>query len=76
MTKGLQAYNAARTAAKLRQPVGLTYDILYEVRAAMRRLRKVEAWIVREHKAEKRRRLLSGEWEALGQITGKGGKRV
>lgn len=67
-TAGLRAYNAQRMAAKLRKPIGLTYDILHEVRRALRTLRKVEGWIVREHKAEKRRKMQSDEWREMQRI--------
>lgn len=78
--KGLKAYNARRTAAALAKPCGLTYDLLHEIRRAMllreirramRALRKAEGWIVREHRAEKRRRAQSGEWQAAAKIFGK-----
>ena len=48
---------------KLDEPVGLTYDVLYEVRRAMRILRRAEKRIVSAHKAAKRRLMKSGEWQ-------------
>ena len=47
---------------KLDEPVGLTYDVLYEVRRAMRILRRAEKRIITAHRAEKRRLQKSGEW--------------
>lgn len=39
----------------LKKPVGLAPDVLYDVRRAMRWLRKVEKRLAREIRAEKRR---------------------
>ena len=48
---------------KLDEPVGLTFDVLYEVRRAMRILRRAEKRIVAAHKAAKRKLKASGEWQ-------------
>ena len=53
---------------KLDEPVGLTYDVLYEVRRAMRILRRAEKRIVTAHRAEKRRLKESGTWQESKRI--------
>jgi FKBP-type peptidyl-prolyl cis-trans isomerase len=53
---------------KLDEPVGLTYDMLYEIRRAMRILRRAEKRIVTAHRAEKRMRAQSKEWEESKRI--------
>lgn len=53
---------------KLDEPVGLTYDVLYEVRRAMRILRRAEKRITSAHRAEKRTRAQSKEWEESKRI--------
>lgn len=53
---------------KLDTPVGLTYDVLYDVRRAMRILRRVEKRIVTAHRAEKRRFKESREWPESKRI--------
>ena len=66
-TEGLRKHQQQRMAEKLKKPVGLTYDLLHEIRRAMRVLRRAEQWIVREHRAVKRRHQKSGEWELARQ---------
>jgi len=53
---------------KIDEPAGLTYDVLYEVRRAMRILRRAEKRIVTAHRAEKRRLKESGEWQQSKRI--------
>lgn len=53
---------------KLDEPVGLTYDVLYEVRRAMRILRRAEKRIVTAHRAAKRRLKESGVWQESKEI--------
>ena len=53
---------------KLDEPVGLTYDVLYEVRRAMRILRRAERRLVSAHRAEKRARKNSPEWQESRSI--------
>jgi len=53
---------------KINEPVGLTYDVLYEVRRAMRILRRAERRLVTAHRAEKRRLKESGEWQESKSI--------
>jgi len=56
-------------ANMLDQPFGLTYDVLHELRRAMRILRRAEGWMVKEHRAEKRRaKTRSDEWEESQRI--------
>lgn len=38
------------------KPFGITYDILHDVRKAMRTLRRIEKYIVSEHRTEANRR--------------------
>lgn len=53
-----------------KQPIGLTYDVLHEIRRAMRILRQAEKWIVTAHRAEKRRlKAQSDEWKESQRIT-------
>lgn len=49
-------------------PAGLTYDVLHEVKRAMRILRKVEKRIQTEHRAQKRHRAKSDEWQTMQRI--------
>lgn len=53
---------------KLDEPVGLSYDMLYEIRRAMRILRRCEKRIITAHKAEKRRRAKSNEWREAKRL--------
>lgn len=49
-------------------PAGITYDLLHEIRRAMRILRRAEKWIVQKHNAEKRERKKSAEWKEAARI--------
>lgn len=49
-------------------PVGLTYDVLYEIRRAMRILRRAEKMITAEHRAAKRKFKQSQEWAESKRI--------
>lgn len=48
--------------------VGTTVDVLYEIRRAMRVLRRAEKIIVTEHRAIKRKFKLSQEWRESQRI--------
>lgn len=48
--------------------VGVTVDVLYEIRRAMRILRRAEKIIVTEHRAIKRKQKQSQEWAESKRI--------
>lgn len=50
------------------EPAGLVYDVLHDIRRAMRWLRKAEKSIMAAHRAEKRRRHRSNEWQESARI--------
>lgn len=53
----------------LDKPFGLTVDVLWEIRKAMRALKRAERMIVREHRAIKKRRGgKSDEWAESQRI--------
>lgn len=48
--------NHRRSVREAHQPVGLIYDVLHEIRRAKRILNAAEKRIMKEYRAEKRRR--------------------
>lgn len=50
------------------KPAGLVFDVLHDIRKAMRTLRHAEKMITAHARAEKRRLKLSGEWQEAKRI--------
>lgn len=64
------AAQAKRRAALADQiDLGITPDLLHDIRRAMRVLRRAEKLIVTHHRAEKRKHAASGEWTEMKRIT-------
>lgn len=55
-------------APKFTEHADLAGDVLYDIRRAMRILRRAERYIAAQIKAEKRRRAKSDEWNELRKI--------
>lgn len=49
-------------------PAGITHDLLYEIRKALRTLRRAEKMILQKHRAEKRQHKKSAEWTEATRI--------
>lgn len=49
-------------------PTGITHDLLFEIRKALRTLRRAEKIILQRHRAEKRQRKNSDEWKESARL--------